>query len=125
MATQNPKPTAPKPGTRTSTRVDDQLSDDLAVLMSPGGTASDAIRAAVGQLADMYRTAWAHGVVPHGTAPTLLAYQLQQRPTPRTPLTSRYDAPSDTRTPPRIDRPVPSGQPRPSAGPVVTPAPRT
>ncbi|MDK0520374.1 hypothetical protein [Streptomyces sp. ML-6] len=125
MATKQPKPTPPKTGTRTSIRVDDQLSDDLAVLMTPGGTVSDAIRTAVGQLADMYRTAWARGVVPHGTAPTLLAYQLQQRPTPHTPLTSRYDAPSDPRPTPRVDRPLPGGQPRPSAGPVVTPAVHT
>ncbi|MEU7046054.1 hypothetical protein AB0A77_34060 [Streptomyces varsoviensis] len=100
MATPNPtdrhtRPTSPAPGSRTSVRVDATLSDDLAVIMSAGGTASDAIRAAVAVWADMHRTAWAHGVCPDGTRPRLLAYQLEQQQTPAPGRTSAYDAASD------------------------------
>ncbi|MFD6873264.1 MULTISPECIES: hypothetical protein [unclassified Streptomyces] len=94
MATPNPtgapRTAAPAIGTRTSVRVDQALSDDLAVLMRPGVNASDAIRAAVGQLANVYRTAWHHGVCPSDTAPRILAYQLYGQAT-TTPATSAYD----------------------------------
>ncbi|MFD4371511.1 hypothetical protein ACFWPY_07955 [Streptomyces sp. NPDC058527] len=103
-AKSNQQPTPPRAGTRPSVRVDDQLAADLAVVMRTGANLSDAIRLAVRQVADMYRTAWAEGVVPVGTAPVLLAYQLHQdpamqppRPTPAPPVTSAYDA---RRTPP-------------------------
>ncbi|MGW5673952.1 hypothetical protein ACWEV4_02475 [Streptomyces sp. NPDC003860] len=100
MATSQPtqQPTPPRAGARPSIRVDDQLAADLAVVMRTGINMSDAIRRAVGQLADQYRTAWTEGVVPVGTTPVVLAYQLQQdpalrqRPT-RTPApSSGYDA---------------------------------
>ncbi|MGW3057698.1 hypothetical protein ACWC98_17500 [Streptomyces goshikiensis] len=94
MATANPngayRPTAPAVGTRTSVRVDQALSDDLAILMRPGVNASDAIRAAVGQLANVYRTAWHHGVCASDTAPRILAYQLYGEAT-TPPVSSAYD----------------------------------
>ncbi|MFE6939548.1 hypothetical protein [Streptomyces chartreusis] len=37
------QPTPPKPGTRPSIRVDDQLGADLAVVMSTGINLSDAV----------------------------------------------------------------------------------
>ncbi|MFF3733061.1 hypothetical protein ACFYXM_22775 [Streptomyces sp. NPDC002476] len=76
------KPTAPKAGSRSSIRVDATLSDDLAVIMATGADFAGAVRATVGQLADMYRTAWAHGTVPESETPLLIAYQLAPRPTP-------------------------------------------
>ncbi|WP_406013039.1 hypothetical protein OG520_10860 [Streptomyces sp. NBC_00984] len=112
MATPNPtepkttkshKP--PKPGTRPSVRADAAVCDDFAVIMSAGGTASDAIRAAVAMLADMYRTGWAHGVCAPGTAPRLLAYQLQQCPTVTPALISGRAPVSDRRTSPRTVSP--------------------
>jgi hypothetical protein len=118
-AQRNQQPTPPKPGTRPSIRVDDQLAADLAVVMRTGVNLSDAVRRAVRQLADQYRTAWTEGVVPVGTAPILLAYQLQQhpamtptRPTPTPGTTSGYDA---RRTPPA----PPVGRP---AAPVTPPS---
>jgi len=116
MTTPKPtqKPTVPQPGSRPSIRVDAELSDDLAVLMRPGGNVSDAIRLAVGQLAEMYRTAWAHGVVPDGEAPELLTYQLRRRPTRAPAPTRPYDGTSDrNRTvviPPQLPGPVPGPQ---------------
>lgn len=120
MATPNPtepnttkRHTPPKPGTRPSVRADAALCDDFAVIMSAGGTASDAIRTAVAMLADMYRTGWAHGVCPPGTAPRLLAYQLQQCPTTTPRLTSGRAAVSDSGTAPR---PVSRRLPQPPVG---------
>ncbi|MER5359990.1 hypothetical protein [Streptomyces sp. NPDC002785] len=120
MATPNPtepnntkRHTPPKPGTRPSVRADAAVCDDFAVIMSAGGTASDAIRTAVAMLADMYRTGWAHGVCPPGTAPRLLAYQLEQRPTTTPALTSGQATVSDSRTAPR---PVSQRLPRPPVG---------
>ncbi|AVH58394.1 MULTISPECIES: hypothetical protein [Streptomyces] len=107
--TQPKKPTPPQPGSRPSIRVDDALADDLAVLMSTGANLSDAIRAAVRQSADMHRTAWANGIVPRGTAPRLLAYQLEQKPTRAPRPTSPYAAASDKRpTPHATGRRIPA-----------------
>ncbi|MET9555103.1 hypothetical protein [Streptomyces sp. NPDC006645] len=95
--TQGKQPTAPKAGTRPTVRVTDAFADDLAVIMSTmgaDGTFADAVRQAVGQVAQMYRTAWAHGVVPRGVAPTLGAYQFVEQLPARRP-TSGYDGPSD------------------------------
>ncbi|WP_371797409.1 hypothetical protein [Streptomyces sp. NBC_01718] len=102
--TQTKTPTVPQPGSRPSIRVDATMSDDLAVIMRTGGNATDAVRAAVAQLADMYRTAWAHGVVPDGTAPHLLAFQMGQMPTGAPAPISRYDALSDRPSVPRVGR---------------------
>ncbi|WHM36301.1 hypothetical protein [Streptomyces sp. BPTC-684] len=111
-----PKTTSPPAlGSRPSVRVDHALADDLAVIMSTGGTFADAVRQAVGQLAEMYRTAWAHAVCPECTAPTLLAYQLRH-PAPATPATSGYDRPSD-RSPARAPRPLGRLLPSPPPGP--------
>lgn len=121
-AKRTQRPTPPKAGTRPSIRVDDQLARDFAVVMRTGVNLSDAVRRAVRQLADQYRTAWAEGVVPVGTAPTLLAYQLQQdpamtppRPTPTPAPTSAYDARQQP-TAPSVGRPV---APAPGRGPQV------
>ncbi|MCX4824232.1 hypothetical protein OG883_31125 [Streptomyces sp. NBC_01142] len=96
--TERKKPTAPKAGDRPTVRVTDAFADDLAVIMSTmgtDGTFADAVRQAVGQLAGIYRTAWAHGIVPRGTAPTLGAYQFVEQLPGRRP-TSGYDGRSDT-----------------------------
>ncbi|MGI5252789.1 hypothetical protein [Actinacidiphila glaucinigra] len=72
MTTSNPTP--PAVGRNVSVRVlDEGVYDDLAVLMRPGGTASDAIRLAVRHLADAYRTAWDYDDVPDGTAPRIVS----------------------------------------------------
>ncbi|MFE4333939.1 hypothetical protein ACFRQM_32355 [Streptomyces sp. NPDC056831] len=120
MATPNPtepnttkRHAPPKPGTRPSVRADAAVCDDFAVIMSAGGTASDAIRTAVAIVADMYRTGWAHGVCPPGVAPRLLAYQLQQWPTVTPALTSGRAPVSDSRTAPR---PVGHRLPQPPVG---------
>jgi hypothetical protein len=121
MATKKPTqpktPAVPQPGSRPTVRVDDALSDDLAILMRTGANLSDAIRAAVGQAADMYRTAWAHGVVPEGETPILLAFQFAARPTDAPAMTRPYDALSDRPAVPRVGRrmaePFPVRQPTP------------
>lgn len=64
-----------------SVRVDKSLSDDLTVIMKAGGGVSDALRTAVSTLSDIYRGAWEYGVVPVGTAPTVLGYSMEA-PTP-------------------------------------------
>lgn len=61
--------TPPKPGSRPSVRVDQQMSDDLAALMVEGGTVSDAVRQALSVVAGAYRYAWSTGRVPEGVAP--------------------------------------------------------
>ncbi|WP_424862117.1 hypothetical protein [Streptomyces sp. MMS24-I29] len=70
----------PRPGTRQSIRIDQQLADDLAVLMTTGCDLSAAVREAVSIRAMMYRTAWHHGTVPVGTAPTLREYRFVESP---------------------------------------------
>ncbi|MEI5099010.1 hypothetical protein RB200_10670 [Streptomyces sp. PmtG] len=115
MATEqrNQHPTPPKPGTRPSVRVDEQLAADLAVVMRTGINVSDAVRQAVGHLADIYRVGWANGVCPEGTAPQVLAYQLHQQHAPK-PATSGYDEPSataDTRPPHLANRRLPGPPP--------------
>mgnify|MGYP001230769073 CR=1 FL=1 len=121
-AKRTQQPTPPKVGTRPSIRVDDQLAADLAVVMRTGVNLSDAIRQSVRQLADMYRTAWTEGVVPVGTAPVLLAYQLQQdpamtppRPTPAPAPTSAYDACQQPSTPPAAAPAAPVAHPSATA----------
>ncbi|AFU62194.1 hypothetical protein SV1_54 [Streptomyces phage SV1] len=109
-AKSNQPPTPPKAGTRPSVRVDEQLAADLAVVMRTGANMSDAIRLSVRQVADMYRTAWTEGVVPVGTAPVLLAYQLHKDPTPPRPsdaVTSGYDA-RPTPAAPAVAHPAPA-----------------
>ncbi|MFM9368084.1 hypothetical protein [Streptomyces sp. Da 82-17] len=65
--------TPPAVGKRASVRVDAELHADLAVLMSDGTKLSDAVRQAVGLLANSYRRAWDYGDVPDGTAPHVLS----------------------------------------------------
>ncbi|MGW3690278.1 hypothetical protein [Streptomyces sp. NPDC005125] len=123
--TQTKTPAVPQPGSRPSVRVDAPMSDDLAVIMCTGGDFASAVREAVGQLADMYRTAWAHGTVPHGTTPRLLAFQLGERPTGAPAVTRPYDGVSDRSAVPRVGRPIPGplpvGQPKPSSTPDTAP----
>ncbi|MFC8095356.1 hypothetical protein [Streptomyces sp. NPDC057301] len=99
MASANPnqpkQTTPPAAGSRPSIRVDEALAADLADLMSTGPNFADAVRQAVGQIAAMYRTAWAHGIVPEGTAPTLAAYQFAEQ-VPAEAAASGYDVASDT-----------------------------
>ena len=121
MATPNPTqrkaPAVPQPGSRPSVRVDATLSDDLAILMCTGADFASAVRDAVGQLAEMYRTAWAQGTVPEGTTPQLIAYQFAPRPTGAPAPTRPYDGTSDRSPVPRIGRringPYPVRHPRP------------
>ncbi|GAA2987562.1 hypothetical protein [Streptomyces fulvorobeus] len=61
--------TPPKSGKGLSVRVDDELHDDLAVMMSTGITASDAVKHAVSLIAWAYRNSWSAGVVPEGVEP--------------------------------------------------------
>jgi hypothetical protein len=115
MATADPtrRTGPPKPGSRPSIRVDDDLAADLAVIMQTGLNLSDAIRTAVRQAADICRTGWAHGVCPPDTMPILRAYSLAAVPGWKPPATSGYDAPSDAQ--PRLVGPPPF----PSAGPAI------
>ncbi|WP_406337006.1 hypothetical protein OG814_11765 [Streptomyces zaomyceticus] len=118
-AKSNQQPTPPKAGTRPSVRVDDQLADDLAVVMRTGANLSDAIRLCVRQVADMYRTAWAEDVVPVGTAPVLLAYQLGKAPAPAPAQPSPSDASTSGYDARRTPAALPVGRPAPA---VVQPA---
>ncbi|MGW1770652.1 hypothetical protein [Streptomyces sp. NPDC002104] len=113
--TQTTRPTAPAPGTRPSIRVDDALSDDLAVIMSAGVNMSDAVREAVTVWADMHRAAWAHGMSPQGSPPRLLAYELEQL-TFAPPATRDVDDLSDRA--PRLRRVAPR-LPAPPPGPHI------
>ncbi|MEU4998261.1 hypothetical protein [Streptomyces sp. NPDC021622] len=127
MATAHPnqpkKQDPPKAGQRPSVRIDDQLAADLAVLMSTGDNFSDVVRQAVGQRADMCRTAWAEGVVPVGTAPTLLAYQLEQDPNMMPTLPTPAPAPTSAYDARRQPSPLPGGHPAASVARPSTPAP--
>lgn len=84
--------TPPKPGARPSVRVDQQLSDDLAVMMRTGVNVSDAVRHAVSIVAGAYRHAWATGVVPDGVEPHIVDFGVQ-------PYPERPTRPTDRPTP--------------------------
>lgn len=110
--------TPPKAGARPTVRVDQEMSDDLAVLMRPGLNVTDAVRHAVSIVADAYRNAWAMGVVPDGVQPRIVGHDVMPsdaRPTPSDSPQPASSAPSDT---PR--RPRPTGGPTPSDGPRPT-----
>ncbi|MEV2203751.1 hypothetical protein AB0E11_27845 [Streptomyces fradiae] len=98
MANANPTrrrtAAAPAAGSRPSVRIDADLAADLADLMRVHGSFTEAVRQAVGQLAGIYRTAWAYGIVPSDTAPTLAAFQFST-PTPVTPRRTPAPTPSD------------------------------
>lgn len=68
--------TPPKPGKGLSVRVDDELYDDLAVMMSTGITASDAVKHAVSLISWAYRNAWSQGVVPEGSEPRIEGFSV-------------------------------------------------
>ncbi|MFM9613900.1 hypothetical protein [Streptomyces niveiscabiei] len=98
----------PIAGTRPNIRLDQQLADDLALLMTDGSSLTDAVRDAVHLVAElrrqaaddldvvmqtadglttavrdasvMYRTAWLHRVVPVGTVPTLDSFKFAEKP---------------------------------------------
>ncbi|AWZ05635.1 hypothetical protein DRB96_14430 [Streptomyces sp. ICC1] len=57
-------------------RVDDILSDDLAIVMGTGTTASDAIRYAVAFLAHGYAWVWESGLYPDGVPPRRMAVRV-------------------------------------------------
>ncbi|CAL9480828.1 hypothetical protein [Streptomyces sp. enrichment culture] len=114
MANTNPtrrraQAAAPAVGSRPSVRIDADLAADLADLMRVHGSFTEAVRQAVGQLAAIYRTAWAHGIVPSDAAPTLAAFQ--------------FATPGGYR--PRRPVPIPSDRPvgHVIAAPGQTPAP--
>ncbi|MBC9714064.1 hypothetical protein H9Y04_15980 [Streptomyces sp. TRM66268-LWL] len=121
MANANPtesKQTAPPTtGSRPSVRIDELLAADLADIMSTGTNFTDTVRQAVGQLAAMYRTAWAHGVVPRGTAPTLAAYQFAE-PAAQASPSIRHDGAAG-RPSPRAPHPMGQLLPAPPPGPHV------
>lgn len=112
--------TPPKPGSRPSVRVDQELSDNLTTMMRVTGlTLSDAVRHAIAFMADAYATAWAQGVVPEGVEPRILAFQIARHPAcpPRptwsytpgptrrpTPATPPSDTSAQQPTPVRQDR---------------------
>jgi hypothetical protein len=100
MATTDPTRTPPAVGKTLSVKVTPELYDDLAVIMSTGVTASDAVRRAVAQVADLHRTAWAHGMCAPGITPVIDAYSIRRQPG-NTPPTSPYDAPAN-----RVGRPI-------------------
>ncbi|WP_404959034.1 hypothetical protein [Streptomyces sp. 147326] len=79
-AQRNQRRATPRAGTRQSVRIDNQLADDLAVMMTTGCDLSAAVRTAVSIVATMYRTAWHHQTVPVGTAPTLAAFRFVEGP---------------------------------------------
>ncbi|MER6196752.1 hypothetical protein ABT234_05145 [Streptomyces sp. NPDC001586] len=79
-AQRNQRRATPRAGTRQSVRIDDQLADDLAVMMTTGCDLSAAVRTAVSIVATMYRTAWHHQSVPVGTEPTLAAFRFVEGP---------------------------------------------
>lgn len=68
-ATQRTTP--PPIGRNMTVRVIPDMHDDLAVLLTPGGTLADVVRDALRNMADAYRRAWDMGDVPHGTAPVI------------------------------------------------------
>lgn len=68
--------TPPKAGKRMSVRVDDTLSDDLAIVMRTGMTASDAVRYAVAFLAHGYAWVWESGLYPDGVPPQRMAVRV-------------------------------------------------
>lgn len=83
MAKPNPN-APPASGSRLSVRVDAALSDDLTVLMREGALVSDAVRIAVGVLADAFRGAWSTGAYPDGIVPDVVGMTLapyDERPT--------------------------------------------
>ncbi|MGW7195529.1 hypothetical protein [Streptomyces chryseus] len=61
-----------RPGAGLTVLPDVEFADDLAVLMSCGRTAADAIGHAVSIVAGIYRNAWARGVVLHGQEPCIV-----------------------------------------------------
>ncbi|MFF9262011.1 hypothetical protein [Streptomyces longwoodensis] len=82
MTNTNPTQRRAQPvaGTRPSVRLDEQFARDLAVLMQTGDDLTTAMRTAVGIVANIYRTAWHHQIVPVGTAPTLGSYRFMEKP---------------------------------------------
>lgn len=66
---RHPKP--PAPGKTISVRVDEGTSDDLAVIMRAGLSASDAVRQALLILANVYYETWKRGHYPPGEAPQI------------------------------------------------------
>lgn len=105
--------TPPKAGSRPSVRVDQELSDNLAVMMRAGLTLSDAVRHAVATVAGAYATAWDQGVVPQGIEPRIIGFQVERHPDCPTPPTSG-NRPGPTRRP--TPRPTP-GVARPTGAP--------
>ncbi|WP_052744277.1 hypothetical protein [Streptomyces odonnellii] len=98
--------TPPLPGKGLSVKVDAELYDDLAVIMSAGMTgdgdgmtASMAVKHAVSLVAGTYRNAWSAKVYPPGVEPQIIACQVA----PYDPAVHGHtgpDQPGHTETPP-------------------------
>lgn len=106
--------TPPKPGDRPSVRVDQELSDDLAVIMRTCPTLADAVRHAVSIVADAYRNAWAMGVVPDGVQPRIVGHDVMPYEGSPTPSDRAQPASSSTPRPRPTAGPTPPNEPRPT-----------
>ncbi|MFJ9027583.1 hypothetical protein ACIRQP_03505 [Streptomyces sp. NPDC102274] len=102
--------TPPLPGKGLSVKVDAELYDDLAVMMSAGMTttadgntegmtASMAVKHAVSLIAGAYRNAWAAGVYPPGVEPQVIACQVAPYDPGTTAETQRHTPPLAGHTP--------------------------
>ncbi|WP_406322918.1 hypothetical protein [Streptomyces sp. NBC_00519] len=89
MATPNlnePHATAaPAVGTRLSVRVDEGMSDDLAVIMRTGCNASDAVRRALILLSNICHETWSRGHYPDGVMPHYTSAIVEPYDPDRTP----------------------------------------
>lgn len=83
-----PLPPGPD-GTWLTLPIDSDLSSHLAVLMTAGHDITEAVRAAIEQMADAYRSAWDYGLCPRGQQPRIVCHSVittEDRPAPLTPL---------------------------------------
>ncbi|MFF3897911.1 hypothetical protein ACFYY3_33120 [Streptomyces sp. NPDC001812] len=92
--------TPPKPGKALSVKVDARLYDDLAVMLRAGMTLSDAVRTAVGIVADGYRGAWESGRIPDGVKPDITHVMVRRYDAGQRLAGASEAAPSDGRVSP-------------------------
>ncbi|MDW8804603.1 hypothetical protein PV439_19660 [Streptomyces scabiei] len=75
--------TPPAVGKGLSVKVDQELYDDLAVMLSAGMTLSEAVRHAVSIVAGTYRNAWESGRIPEGVLPQITHCMVRRYDGPR------------------------------------------